>query len=226
MAKKITVKATMEMPEYSRCLTELAPTLDKKLQGFLREVKTLAYSSLPDSKYTLDHVAMQGMWLMCNCPVGKRVFRDRDWHLFVYAKTEDEVAALVSADLEQAKKQAAKAAAAEQRDEKIRSGFDADFLKAWKDRVSSDEFKCPVGKHEIEDMHTDAEYEMTILDAVLSELEEIEHPAKPKKLTRQQVTLLVRDALPAMKFGWYRGDLIGRLDRRIKESSAAEGMQF
>ena len=214
--------AIKEIAVYSVSLVELAKTLDKKLVSLMKELKVLSF--LPEC--THQYAAMQGMWLISNCPPDKQIFRDRDWNLFVYAKDEPEVAAILSRDLKQAEKQAEKIAAAEKKDEKIRSGFDPAFLKAWMDRVSSDEFECPVHKHDIEDMHTDGEYEMTILDAVLGELEEIEHPSKPKKLSRQQVTLLVQDALGVMKFGWYRGDLTGRLSRRIKESSASDGMSF
>lgn len=220
MAK--TKKTTMEMPEYSGCLTELVPTLDKELQPYLVEIKTLTKALKPE--YVHINAVTQGMQLMADCPTGKRVFRDRGWNLFVYARTWDEVEAIVNADLDQARKRVVKVAAAEKKDEQTRSTLNPAFLKAWTDLAA--ELVCPVDKHDIEDMHTDVEYEMTVLDAVLSELEEIEHPAKPKKLTRRELTLLVQDALGVMKFGWYRGDLRGNLNRRIKESSAADGMSF
>ncbi len=99
MLKKI--KTTMEMPEYSGCLTELAPTLDKELQPYLVEIKTLTQALKPE--YVHINATTQGMQLMANCPVGKQVFRDRDWNLFVYARTRDEVEAVMNADLDQAR---------------------------------------------------------------------------------------------------------------------------
>ena len=102
--------------------------------------------------------------------------------------------------------------------------LDPAMLEAWaaycKDSERSVEAReYGLSKHDIEDMHTDAEYETGVVDFVLSKWENWKHDAKPKEdLDYETACAIVRHGLETLPFGWYRGDLHSRVRLRVKAS--------
>lgn len=104
---------------------------------------------------------------------------------------------------------------------KATAALNKDMLAAWTAYMGSDDRtdESPVGKHDIEEMRTDGEYEAVILEWVLGKWADFEHAGKPAECDYETTVAVCRAALNVMPFGWYRGDLIGRVRRRVREQT-------
>jgi hypothetical protein len=93
--------------------------------------------------------------------------------------------------------------------------MNTDVLEAWKRESGPlcDEAYDEGGpdKHEIEEMRTNVEYEVRVVECVLAAYDDWEQEGKPafKSLSLEDKITVVQEGLETCQYGSYRGDLPG-----------------